>query len=245
MLRARPVAASAITWQKGVRKRLSRASDASMIWSYRMAAVALVAATAMTACNREAKQTAAQQAAADTAALRQQLTELGRIDQEVRRGITPASSNDSAFTARMQRADSANTARLKDIVARHGWPGKSLVGAAAARAAFLIVQHTDDHEFQKRMLPLLESAAARGDVPGQDLAMLTDRVLMHDGKPQKYGTQGTIRDGKMLIHPIEDAPNVDARRARLGMPPLAEYKKLLAETYHMQVIDTPDSARMR
>ncbi len=36
----------------------------------------------------------------------------------------------------------AHTARLQEIVAEHGWPGRSLAGEDGADAAWLVLQHT-------------------------------------------------------------------------------------------------------
>ncbi|MCS6883729.1 MAG: hypothetical protein NZU74_20615, partial [Chloroflexaceae bacterium] len=57
----------------------------------------------------------------------------------------------------------------------------------------------------------------------QDLAYLTDRVRFNTGQPQVYGTQVLIIDGRVTLKPIEDEANVDARRAAVGLLPLAEY----------------------
>jgi hypothetical protein len=37
--------------------------------------------------------------------------------------------------------DRDNTARLREIIGRHGWPGHRLVGQAGAHAAWLLAQH--------------------------------------------------------------------------------------------------------
>jgi hypothetical protein len=125
-------------------------------------------------------------------------------------------------------ADGANRTRLKAIVQEFGWPGKSLVGADGANAAWLLIQHADaDREFQKDCLRLMEAAPA-GEVEGKHIAYLTDRVLVGAGKPQKYGTQ-LGADFKPL--PIADEGNVDDRRAKLGLPSLAEYIKTAKAEY--------------
>src|SRR5207244_6160203 len=94
--------------------------------------------------------------------------------------------------SRGEAIDADNTAWLKDVVRRHGWPGCSLVGAEAANAAWLLVQHADrDPAFQRECLSLMEAAVAAGDASPADLAYLTDRVLRAEGKPQRYGTQFT------------------------------------------------------
>jgi hypothetical protein len=93
---------------------------------------------------------------------------------------------------------------------------------------FLLVQHADrDPAFQAEMLPHLAEAYRRGEIPGQSLALLTDRVAKAQGRPQVYGTQTTFRGREPIVDPIADSANVDARRAELGLPPLAVYMRFL------------------
>src|SRR5436190_193472 len=90
------------------------------------------------------------------------------------------------------------------------------------RGAFhqrLLVQHADqDRSFQKKCLRLME-AAPDGEVSKQDVAFLTDRVLLADGKKQRYGTQFKQSGRRFVPEPLEDEATVDARRARMGLPP--------------------------
>ncbi len=109
------------------------------------------------------------------------------------------------------------------------------MGEDGAGAAFLILQHSPSHEFQKQMLPLLREAARRGEAAPQDMALLTDRILIHEGKPQRYGSQFFIMNGKLVLEPIEDDANVDRRRAEMGLPPLGEYLKMAEEMYQLSV----------
>jgi hypothetical protein len=137
-----------------------------------------------------------------------------------------------AVIRRMSAVDSANTAWLKPRVLAAGWPTVAQVGRDGMEAAFLLVQHADnDPAFQERALPLLETAYRAGAVDGQELALLTDRVLKARGRLQRFGTQATVRDGRLTIDPIEDSAGVDARRAALGLPPLAEYRRMLDSAY--------------
>lgn len=125
-------------------------------------------------------------------------------------------------------ADSANMARLEEIIGKHGWPGVSLVGRQAAMAAFLIMQHASLSQ-QEKYLPLVKAAADKGDVERAHLAMLEDRVLMRQGKAQIYGTQlwNDPSTGELDLYPIEDSTNLDARRAEFGLPPISEYLRSL------------------
>ena len=130
-----------------------------------------------------------------------------------------------------QEVDRDNLAWIKRVVAKHGWPGKSLVGSAAAQSAFLLVQHAaSDHEFMEGCLRKME-AAGRGEVEPMNLAYLTDRVLVLSGKKQKYGTQLTWKDGVLIVSPIEDEAVVDERRKAVGLGPLKDYLKAAEALY--------------
>lgn len=129
------------------------------------------------------------------------------------------------------RVDRENREWLKTIVERHGWPGKTLVGIDGAHAAWLLVQHASaDHEFQRDCLRRMEQCAA-GEVANVDLAYLTDRVRLAEGKPQRYGTQLEIRDGRWQPRHVEDPENLDRRRREIGLPPIADYLKGAEEVY--------------
>jgi hypothetical protein len=130
----------------------------------------------------------------------------------------------TAIASRMGEIDRANTARMKEVVSKYGWPGKSLVGTEAAGAAWQIVQHSDnDVAFQRQCLDLITKLPP-GEVSNRHLAYLTDRVLLNEGKKQLYGTM-LRRDesGNFVPKPTEDEANVDKRRAALGLEPLRDY----------------------
>jgi uncharacterized protein (TIGR03067 family) len=125
-----------------------------------------------------------------------------------------------------REVDRKNTAWLKVVVDKHGWPGKTLVGREGAQAAWLLAQHADqDRDFQKKCLPLIAEAVKKGEAQPTHLAYLTDRVRVGEGKSQLYGTQLRTEDGKTEPLPIEDEANVDKRRKEVGLGPLADYLK--------------------
>ncbi len=169
--------------------------------------------------------------------LRLELLALMEADQAIRHELIAVgmeNASDSLLAA-MDVIDSTNTARIKEIIETRGWPGKDLVGEDGAEAAFLLVQHADrDLGFQKEMLLLLQLAFLSGKATGEQYALLTDRVRRAEGHPQVFGTQAWVEDGKLVVAPIEDEAGVDARRAELGMVPLADYIRILKETYGIQ-----------
>jgi len=122
--------------------------------------------------------------------------------------------------------------RLKEIVARHGWPSRDLVGTDGAHAAFQVIQYADhDPIFQAEALELMESLWRTRQVDPADYAWLTDRVRVQRGLPQLYGTQASIVLGQLQFAPIQDTAGVDQRRASVGLDPLAEYRRQLERAH--------------
>ncbi len=164
--------------------------------------------------------------------LRAELVAMREADQKVRNELFgpaiaehgPYSPHADSAKAVMLRIDRAHTTRMKVLVEKHGWPGFDLVGFDGAGAAFLIVQHAPDSVFQSRALHLLRTAAEQGEATLQDVALLHDRVLRNQDKPQLYGTQFEYNEaGEAVLAPLEDVAHVDERRATMGLPPLADY----------------------
>ena len=131
----------------------------------------------------------------------------------------------------IEAEDMKNRHWMKEVVRKHGWPGKSLVGSQGAMDAWLLVQHADaDREFQQECLSKME-ALPTGEVRAVDIAYLTDRILCGTGKKQKYGSQVVMKDGKFIPQPIEDEEHVDDRRKAIGLEPLSDYLKTIAKVY--------------
>lgn len=172
-------------------------------------------------------------------ALRQELLKMIEQDQAIRSELIKKgiAQPDEALLARMRAIDSANTSRVKAIVRQYGWPGPELVGTDGTEAAFYLVQHAE-LAFQREMLPLVRDAYRAGKLSGQSYALLVDRVLVGEGKPQVYGTQAKRfeewKGEEPVLEPIDDEANVDKRRAEVGLFPLAEYIKLLKRMYFPQ-----------
>jgi hypothetical protein len=168
------------------------------------------------------------------AALRRELITMGGQDQAIRANLTGEKMQDTAFMLRMLREDSVRTRRMREILRTKGWPGRSMVGREGAEAAWLIVQHSDSPEFQEEALRAID-AAPPGEVEPQAHALLVDRVRTKQGKPQLYGSQFDVRNGRLVAFPIEDEAHLDERRAAVGLPPMADYVRMMGEMYKMPV----------
>jgi len=154
-----------------------------------------------------------------------------RMD-EVEKKYGPNSKELADMWKEQTEIDNRLLKRLEEIIARYGWPGRSLVGKEASLAAFLIIQHAD-YEYQKRYFPLIKEAMKKGEIRPQEVALLEDRILMHEGKKQLYGSQLRRNNmtGKYELWPVEDEENLDKRRASVGLEPIAEYLGHFGLTY--------------
>jgi hypothetical protein len=145
-------------------------------------------------------------------------------------------ADDAPATARQVLVTvKANTARLQQIAAAHGWPGRSLVGEDGADAAWLVLQHTNSQvttirsaagdEFCRSCAALLREAVARGEAHPRHLAAITDSIRLADDEPPEFASlpaQYSVDDlGRPVFRWDIDPAGIDRRRAAIGLPPLA------------------------
>ena len=157
------------------------------------------------------------------------IKEMHEKDQDMRRRAL--ANNGVIENEEDKTLDQRNTERMKEIIEQFGWPTVSKVGEKISNMAWLLVQHADRNvEFQKKCLALMKEQT-EGEVDKIDVAYLEDRVRVNEGKPQLYGTQFYGEGEQYGPRPIEDVANVDARRKKLGMESLEEYKNELREKY--------------
>lgn len=166
--------------------------------------------------------------------LQKELIEMEIEDQHIRNKIGEAGWQNppKALLEQMMKIDESNTGKLKAIIKKHHWVTRDLVGVKGVGAAFLVIQHSPDVAFKVKMLPYLKQSYLNGEgISGQQVALLTDRALIAQGKKQIYGTQADVSEGKVVFSPIEDETNVDKRREEMNMPSLDFYLKIMEKMY--------------
>ena len=127
------------------------------------------------------------------------------------------------------KTDSINLKSVEKIIQLYGYPGKSMVGEPTNTAAFLVIQHSPKIS---KYYPLIEAAGKDGEIPFTDVAMMLDRKLTEERKPQVYGTQ---LEGKLItddqtgkkhqviyVLPIKNANKVNSRRKKAGFETTVE-----------------------
>ena len=154
------------------------------------------------------------------------LAELERrvaADQSARRAMLAHRGDDDAQRA-VVHIDADNDAWLVDQFRKDGVAHAAQVGEFGLHLTWLLVQHADRQpQLQEIALKEFVHRYESGEFSADDLARLTDRVLLAQGKPQRFGTQFDWASGKFDPRHIDDAAGVDAQRGQLGLMPLSDY----------------------
>jgi hypothetical protein len=156
--------------------------------------------------------------------IRRELLAMVEEDLRVRADLAEDGSLFDGYHPRMRAVHEAHAARLGTILDQRGWPTEPRVGRDGAEAAWLIVQHAIGRPaLQRAALAALGQAAARGEVPALQPAMLEDRIRTLEGRPQRYGTQfDWDESGELSPLPVEDPDGLTERRRAVGLGPLGE-----------------------
>jgi hypothetical protein len=102
-------------------------------------------------------------------------------------------------------------------------------------AIFFIVQHSD-LKHMKKHYPMLKELAQDGKVNMGAIATMQDRILMLEGKLQRYGTQMTMNyvTEKLEVYSLENPEYVNKRRTEVGLGPLEDYVKQFGVEFNVK-----------
>lgn len=170
-------------------------------------------------------------------ALREELLAMEKTDQEARKKCSNGTADEQiqCLEKIAQTIDAPNTKRLEEIFKKHGFPTVKLVGRDGFQAFLLLLQHSTFDRLREKSLKPIGKAFKRGEITPLEYANFTDRLLLHQGKPQIYGSGFETKDGKLVMNKTKDIKNLDRRRKKIGLPPIAEYVKMLKEIYNLEV----------
>ena len=174
-------------------------------------------------------------------ALRDELLKMLDVDQQARQKCTgTADEQAKCFAEILEKIDKPHTARLNEIFNQNGFPTERQVGKDGLQAFMILLQHTSDESLRQKCLKPITKAFKRKEIPPQDYANFVDRLLVHQNKPQIYGSNFDMKDGKLVMSAVKDRTNLDKRRRKLGLPTIEEYAKMLKEIYNLEVVIPPE-----
>ena len=171
----------------------------------------------------------------DIAAVQAQLAIHWVEDQASRRVYLASKTDDKTgadhwtrrlATAHTSQMDTKSTEFMRGLLEDYDWIDKTRFGDRVSMAAWLMMQHADDHvDLQALALSRMEPYLKTGGVSKGDYAFLWDRVAVNSDRKQRFGTQPTWEctpDGKLTLKPLEDPENVNARRETMGLGSVEE-----------------------
>jgi len=175
-------------------------------------------------------------------ALRLELLAMEKNDQAVRIECNEKAADKmiDCLAKIAETTDRPNTQRLNEIVDKYGVPTTEVAGKDGFRAFMIVLQHATSDALREKCLKPIKKAFERKEMPPEAYANFVDRLRVHQGKLQMYGCNFDIKDGKLVMSRTKDPKNLDRRRAKIGLPPIAEYAKILAEMYHMEAVVQPE-----
>ena len=122
--------------------------------------------------------------------------------------------------------DRDNLVTVVSLIEKCGMPSLEEINQKQMNTIWFVFQHEDNYH-RKKYFSLLQKAAQNGELSKGKMALMEDRMLMDDGKPQIYGSQMTDdrENGGFKIYDLQNPETVDRRRASVGLEPLSEYVK--------------------
>jgi len=119
--------------------------------------------------------------------------------------------------------DLKNTEYVVNLLEQCGMPTKSELPMEQISTIWLVIQHSL-LKYQKKYIPIFKEAAQNGDLSHGKVAMMEDRILLREEKPQIYGTQirGNKKDGPSLYDVI-NPEYLNQRRKQVGLNPIEDY----------------------
>jgi hypothetical protein len=146
------------------------------------------------------------------------LSEVYASDQKIRR------ENNLIKNA---KEDHRNQELVISIIEKCGMPTLNEVTQEQMNAIWLGLQHNTDNKYRIKYFPLIEKAVKNGDLSKEQYALMKDRMLMDEGKPQIFGSQ--LKNGK--LYDLESPENVNKRRQEMGLEPIEDYLKRFGISY--------------
>lgn len=147
---------------------------------------------------------------------------------------------------KMEKTDSMNLLKVENMIKECGFPEISKVGLIASNGAWAVIHHSDK---LPEYIDVLKIAAENKELSYSSYASSLDRVLMHENKPQIYGTQANevdIKDPKtglvekkVIIWPVENQEKLNELRKSIGLLPknIRRYATSLGIKYKVYTMD--------
>lgn len=168
--------------------------------------------------------------------LKEELLKMAIKQRELLQQVVEKDQAKRSDQEKLHKVYEDHTVKLCQIMKTYGWPTTAVVDEEGVFAAFYILKNGATYELQRDLLPVIVAAIKKDPIQKREFAGLYDRLRVSAGLKQLFGTQAVSMGGFLVLYPIEDQANVDARRAEFGLPQLDLYVKSLERSYGKPLI---------
>lgn len=120
----------------------------------------------------------------------------------------------------------ANEKKIRKLLDTYGWPTKETSGENGNWTICNVIQHSDN-EIRLKYLPMMRQAVKEKKLEPRFLVRAEDRIATARGDLQIYGGQMKYypETKSFNVWPVYDPINIDKRRAKIGLEPIAIFLK--------------------
>ena len=125
-----------------------------------------------------------------------------------------------------ERNHLVNERKIRDILDNFGWPTREMIGERGNLTICNVIQHCDN-EIRIKYLPMMRQAVLENKLEARFLVRTEDRIATEKGELQIYGGQMKYypKTKSFNVWPVYDPINIDKRRAKIGLEPIAGFLK--------------------
>ena len=179
--------------------------------------------------------------------LAQKIIELKNVDLALRDRLIEKEELGIGYNQEMEKVHNRNAEELNKIMKKIGYPTIDKVGKEASEAAWLIIQHAiGKPNFMKKSLGLLIEAVENNKASKINMAYLSDRIAVFQGKSQLYGTQfDWDKNGLLSPQKFDDLQKVNQRRKSIGLNTLGEQRIIIRAQAKVEMQSPPKDFEKR
>lgn len=140
---------------------------------------------------------------------------------------------------KVARLGHENFVEVCSILRQRGWLSRGLVGVDGFDAFIYVISNAGDMAGLRQLVPVLSEAFDKGEIGGNIVASIVDRIRVEGGVPQIFGTQAVIRNGVAYIYPLINDEKVDQYRKNYDLPPFRDQIIAMENRYFIPVVRSP------
>ena len=113
---------------------------------------------------------------------------------------------------------------LDEFIKKHGWPDDTKYGAFSGAVPFNILSHSMDSNLIRKNLSILKEKCLIGESSWHNYAILFDKLMAMEDKPQMYGTMQmdfVLDPNYWVLYKCVPLEELNKNRVKIGMIPFS------------------------